>query len=314
MPTSRSNKVIGITLGDPAGIGPEITTKSLRHLRINKKLRFQIIGDAEIYRRYTPKVNPDDIIDLRNPFAAKILSGRPDKQSAAAGLSYLEKAVELLRQKKIQALVTAPVSKEGIAAFKPKFQGHTEYLAEAFGVKKFGMMFVTRHLKTIIVTRHIPLKDVSRSINRKNVYETIMLADEALKRHFKIKNPSIAICGLNPHAGEGGRIGKEELFKIIPAVQKAKRSRINVIGPLAADTLFTPRVIKNYDAVVAMYHDQGLIPVKTLYLDQLVNFTVGLPFVRTSPAHGTAFNIAGKGIADCSSMTAAIKLAVELLS
>jgi len=210
--------------------------------------------------------------------------------------------------------VTAPVCKETICRFKPFFQGHTEFLSNAFGIKNVGMMFVAKNLRTILVTRHIPLGKVSKAINTQLVYETVSLANTTLKNQFRIKRPVIAVCGVNPHAGEGGTIGKEEINAVIPAIVKAKHNRINVQGPFAADTLFSPDISKRYDAVVAMYHDQGLIPVKTLYFTELVNLTVGLPFIRTSPAHGTAFDIAGKNRSNSSSMCEAIKLAVRLSS
>jgi 4-hydroxythreonine-4-phosphate dehydrogenase len=193
-----------------------------------------------------------------------------------------------------------------------QFPGHTEYLARAFDAKRVGMMFVSNRLKTIIVTRHIPLRRVHLNVTTKNVFDTICLAEKALKQHFRIRRPKLAVCGLNPHAGEKGEIGDEEITQIIPAIRKAKQKNIIVTGPLPADTLFAPERSNKYDAIIAMYHDQGLIPIKTLYFSELVNLTVGLPFIRTSPAHGTAFDIAGKNKADPSSMAAAIKLAAEL--
>lgn len=287
-----SRKTIGITLGDPCGIGPEVTAKALKML---PRLRADIviIGDQKGFLKYfTP--------------------GKPNAISARASLDYLNKAVELLKEKKIRALVTAPVSKESINALGVPFEGHTEFLARAFRRKNFGMMFVTDTLKTILVTRHIPLNQVSEAINPRNIFETIQLISFSLHNQFQIKKPRIAVCGLNPHAGEGGTIGQEEKTKIIPAIKRARDAGIDVFGPLSADTLFCGPVIRGYDAAVAMYHDQGLIAIKSLYFSKVVNLTVGLPFVRTSAAHGTAFDIAGKNKADPSSMLEAIKLAVRL--
>ena len=282
-------KTIGITLGDPCGIGPEVIAKALTSLAADDLARLHLIGE-------TSKFQP----------------GRPSHESAQASLEYLKTAVRLLKAGQIDALVTGPVWKEGITDLGIKFQGHTEFLAQAFAVKKFEMMFVTPKLKTVTITRHIPLHSVSRAITTHRVLDAILLTHQVLQKIFKIKKPAMAVCGLNPHAGEGGTIGKEEVNSIIPAIKKAKQKNINVTGPLAADTLFSPEIAGCYDVVIAMYHDQGIIPVKALYFTTLVNFTIGLPFVRTSPAHGTAFNIAGKNKANPSSMIEAIKLALRL--
>lgn len=310
---SKSNrKTIGVTLGDPCGIGPEIVAKSLDRISSQIKADFLIIGDQEVYRYYAKVKKNNDFLDLKNVSRRDFTIGRPNRRGARASLEYLNKARDLLKKRQINSLVTAPVCKETIAALGVSFHGHTEYLAEAFGVKGFGMMFVTDALKTILVTRHIPLNQVSAAINPQNIFETIKLLFSALRHQFKIKKPRIAVCGLNPHAGEGGTIGREEKIKIIPAIQRAKNAGINVFGPLSADTLFCEPMIRGYDAAVAMYHDQGLIAIKSLYFSKVVNLTIGLPFIRTSPAHGTAFDIAGKNRADPSSMMEAIKLAVQL--
>ena len=291
MLTSKSkNKIIGITIGDPSGIGPEIVAKALRHPSL-KRINLRIIGETKKY-----------------PL------GQVNNHSGQASLKFLDQAVELLKTKEITALVTAPVCKEAICLTDPTFHGHTEFLAKAFHCPHVDMMFVAEKLRTVIVTRHLPLKNVSKALTKKSILQSITLTHQALKDYFKIKNPQIAVCGLNPHAGEGGTIGDEEMKIIIPAIQQAKKKKMNIIGPLAADTLFSPKIKHSYDAVIAMYHDQGLIPIKTLYYPNLVNLTLGLPFIRTSPAHGTAFDIAGKNKADPTSMIEAIKLAYQLLS
>ncbi len=313
--TNTSKKCIGITLGDPSGIGAEVTARALAKSSIRKLGPFKLIGDYATYRKYFPiHYKNCTLIDLKSIQPSQWQPGKPSNATAKASLNALHTAVELLKKGEITSLVTAPVCKEVIGRIEPSFCGHTEFLADAFGVKSVGMMFVTDKLKTIIVTRHIPLQKVSSQINSSNIYNTIRLTHQALKKAFKIKSPTIAVCGLNPHAGEGGTIGKEERTKIIPAIRRSCRNKINVCGPYAADTLFSPDVTHQFDAIVAMYHDQGLIPVKTLYFTKLVNLTIGLPFIRTSPAHGTAFNIAGKKKADPSSMCAAIKLAAGLTS
>ena len=313
MAKQRKNKCIGITLGDPTGIGPEVVARALAKPAIRKLGSFQLIGDYCVYRKYcSAHYHNCSFIDLKSMKLSEWKTGRPNKASAKASLNALEKGIELLKRKEISSLVTAPVSKEAIGSIKPSFQGHTEFLADAFRIKNVGMMFVADKVRTIIVTRHIPIHQVPKAISASNVYKTINLTHRALKEIFRIKEPVIGVCGLNPHAGEGGTIGREEMTKIIPAIKKARQHHMNVQGPFAADTLFSPDITQRYDAIVAMYHDQGLIPVKTLCFKELVNLTIGLPFIRTSPAHGTAFNIAGKNKADPSSMCAAIKLAVQL--
>ncbi len=307
------NNPIGITMGDPSGIGPEIIAKAIRQPAVKKLGRFTIIGDLKIFKTYCPRLPQHvNFIDLHNVPASRWTIGRVNRLSARASLEYLNKAAELLRKGRIKGLVTAPLCKEAMHLLGLKFHGHTEYLADLFNVQRFGMMFVSDRLKTMLVTRHVPLARVSLALSAKAIYETLSLADEALKKLFKIKRPIIAVCGLNPHAGEGGTIGKEEIKKIVPALKKAKSRGIRALGPLSGDTAFNPQLTHRYDCVVAMYHDQGLIAVKTLYWQKLVNLTLGLPFIRTSPAHGTAFDIAGKNIADPSSMVEAIKLAAHL--
>jgi len=314
MPISTSsNKVIGITLGDPAGIGPEVLAKSLANPRLRNTAQFILIGDSTVLNRYLKKIPRHcRLIDLKNISPTQYRCGQPSKHSAQASLDYLNRAIELSKAKQIDALVTAPVCKEAICSLGIRFSGHTEFLAESFGIKKVGMMFVTKTLKTVITTRHIPLNQVSHHVTKDLVGATISLTDKALKQYFRMPRPHIAVCGLNPHAGEGGTIGKEEIQTIIPAIQKAQRQHIHVNGPYSADTIFLPENSKKFDGIIAMYHDQGLIALKSLGFQNLVNLTLGLPFVRTSPAHGTAFDIAGKNKADPDSMTAAILLACQL--
>lgn len=313
MKSPKRTRPIGITLGDPSGIGPEVVARALTKPSIRRLGPFVLIGELAIYRKYAPSLRKDcAFFDLKSMPLSGWKPGKISRASGRSALNALNKSVELLKRKQIAALVTAPVSKEAIGMTRPSFHGHTEFLADAFGAKIVGMMFVADRLRTIIVTRHLPISQVPRAINSKNILQTIELTDQALRKMFKLKNPTIGVCGLNPHAGEGGTIGREEIVKVIPAIRKARRHRINVLGPFAADTLFAPVTTRGFDAIVAMYHDQGLIPVKTLCLHHLVNLTIGLPFIRTSPAHGTAFDIAGKNKADPSSMCAAIKLAAEL--
>jgi 4-hydroxythreonine-4-phosphate dehydrogenase len=223
----------------------------------------------------------------------------------------LDTAIALIKEGVADALVTAPLSKESVSRYYKNFKGHTEYLAQAFGARNFDMMFIARQVRLTIVTRHVPIKDVPALITQKAVFNSIDLMAKTLKDKFKIKTPKIAVLGLNPHAGEGGLLGHEDIKHILPAIQKAKAQGINAMGPFPADTFFAFH--KPYDGIIAMYHDQGLVPLKGLYMKELVNFTAGLPFVRTSPAHGTAFDIAGKNKADPSSMLSALKLACQLV-
>ena len=309
------NKCIGITLGDPSGIGPEVVAKALSHPSIQSLARYCLIGDYGVFRRYFRQSDQSfDFKDLKTINHSQLKLGQMNRLAGMASLSYLKKAIELIRLKKIDALVTAPVCKESMSLINSNFNGHTEFFAKEFKVKNVEMMFVADSWKVVILTRHIPLKKVSLSINVKNVYETIQSTDQALKKLFKMKKPVIGICGLNPHAGEGGLLGQEENQNIIPGIKKARKQGINAQGPLAADTIFISSSAQRFDAIIAMYHDQGLTPIKTLYFHHLVNLTIGLPFIRTSPSHGTAFDIVGKNKADPTSMEEAIKLAVSLSS
>lgn len=293
---SRSSKrVVAISMGDPRGIGPEVTRKALAKLKGTVPFRFIVIGDEKILGRVPASV---EVIDV------------PYRSAGEGSLKFLDKAIDLIKAGTADALVTAPLSKEAVSRHHKKFTGHTEYLAEAFGVKDFDMMFIAPRIRLTIVTRHVPLKDVPAMITPKAVFGSIVLMSKTLKDTFKIRAPKIAVLGLNPHAGEGGLLGSEDIKKILPAIHQAKDQGINATGPLPADTFFAFH--SDFDGVIAMYHDQGLTPLKGLYMKELVNFTAGLPFVRTSPSHGTAFDIAGKNKADPSSMFSALKLACLL--
>ncbi|MDP8266712.1 MAG: 4-hydroxythreonine-4-phosphate dehydrogenase PdxA [Candidatus Aceula meridiana] len=311
MPKIKKPNIV-ITMGDPCGIGPEIIAKALCHPQVNKLGNFHIIGDYQVFSKYAKKpVANTTFLDLKN-ISKPLEIATVNKKAGQASLEYLDTALSLLKAKKFSALVTGPVCKEAVQMVIPKFKGHTEYLANFFGIKKYDMMFVVDQLKIVVATRHIPLSKVSKAITLKSIYQTIDLTAKSLKTFFKLKNPKIAICGLNPHAGEGGGIGKEEVTTITPAIKKAQRLYPKVLGPFAADTLFCPSALKKFDAVIAMYHDQGLIPTKATSFNKLVNFTIGLPIIRTSPAHGTAFDIVGKNKANPSSMIESIKLAARL--
>jgi len=294
-----------IPFGDPAGIGPEVTLKALLDPKIRGLANFTVIGDKTGYKALDKEVPGVDYLYL-DILKHKVQFGKEDAKYGRASLAYLAKAHELVKNECADCLVSAPVNKASINMSGVRFSGQTEFLAELSGVKKFLMLLVNPYLKVAVVTRHIPLKMVSPSLNIGKIRETILLAHLALRKYFLVKNPRIGVCGLNPHASDNGVIGDEEARFIKPAIRKCKLN--SVFGPLPADSLFSKT---NFDCFIAMYHDQGLIPVKLSGLSKVVNMTVGLPFVRTSPGHGTAFDIAGLDIADSDAMKEAIKLAVN---
>ena len=317
MPTSRSNKPnVVITMGDPSGIGPEVTLKALASPEISGLANFLVIGDRFVIdrtrRRLRIKFNTP-LLDLKNVPQANFAYGESRPAFGMAAMQYLDKAVELLGSGEADCLVTAPVNKSSIrAAGFSGFQGHTEYLAAKTASKEYAMMFVGERLKVTLVTRHIALKDVSRSLSTASIYRAIYLTHKYLKEYFGIRRPAIAVAGLNPHAGEKGAFGREESRVIVPAVKRASKALGGVSGPFPPDAIFHSALTGKFDAAIALYHDQGLIPFKLLYFSNGVNLTLGLPFIRTSPDHGTAFEIAGKGAADPSSMIEAVKLACRL--
>ena len=275
-----SRRRIGITLGDVAGIGPEIVAKALASRKLDRRFDYEVIGNARTRRRA-------DAADWIIQGAKRCLAGE------------------------LAALVTAPISKQLLRDAGYRFEGHTELLAHVARTKRFAMMLVGGPLRVSLATIHVPLAKVPRLLSKQRIIEVIELSHDVCKR-FGIRRPKIGVAGLNPHAGEGGLLGHEEQRIIAPAVRRAARKGINAIGPLPADTLFHKAYHGEFDAVVAMYHDQGLAPLKMIAFDTGVNLTLGLPFVRTSPDHGTAFDIAGKGIAKPDSMIAAINLAAQL--
>lgn len=317
MPTLRSNKPSAlITMGDPSGIGPEVTLKAITNPSISKMANFLIIGDRFVIEKAKKdlRIKCDaPVFDLANVDPAKFSYGRVRPYFGAAAIQYIDKALELLKAKEADILVTAPINKASVekAGWK-NFKGHTEYLASNTATKDFAMMLVGARLRVVLVTRHLPLKKVPGAISQIEIKKSALLAHKYLKRYFRIGRPRIGVCGLNPHAGDNNLFGVEESSIITPAVDVLKRRIGRVSGPIAPDAIFHEAVNGKFDAVVCMYHDQGLIPFKTLYFKNGVNLTLGLPFIRTSPDHGTAFDIAGKGKADPSSMEEAIRLACRL--
>ncbi|QGQ99473.1 4-hydroxythreonine-4-phosphate dehydrogenase PdxA [Paenibacillus psychroresistens] len=328
----NSKPTIGITMGDAAGIGPEIIVKALARPDIRQICRPIVIGDAAPLERAIALLGselrikrietPDEdtvieetgsipLIDLGLLHEAPAY-GFLSAEAGNAAYHYIERAVKLGLEGSIAAICTAPLNKEALHLGGHRFPGHTEILAELMGVKDYAMMLSAPNLRVIHVTTHVGIIDAIAMINPERVLRVIQLAHDILQESG-MQNPRIAVCGINPHAGEGGLFGRgEEAEKIIPAVQQAVEAGILAYGPLPADTLFFRAVRGDFDMVVAMYHDQGHGPVKVLGLDAGVNITVGLPVVRTSVDHGTAFDIAGKGIADESSLVEALRQAVML--
>lgn len=304
MRTSLSDRpTVLLTMGDCRGIGPEVIVRALSLPRIRRLANFLVIGDLACIEKTKRALGVSAAIDLLD-------LGTEDP--ALDPLRYIDKAVALIEKKRARALVTAPVNKESITKGGVAFSGHTEYLAGLTKVKRVAMMFTGGRLKVTVVTRHIPLKDVSSHLTKKKIVDTTMLTYRSLQKNFKIRSPRVGICALNPHAGEGGLIGREEKNIIAPAVQTLKRKFPRISGPLPADSAFNLLYNGKVDSLIALYHDQAMIPVKMLGRESCVNVTLGLPFVRTSPVHGTAYDIAGRGIADPSSMIESIKFACRL--
>ncbi|MBF0338055.1 MAG: 4-hydroxythreonine-4-phosphate dehydrogenase PdxA [Nitrospirae bacterium] len=319
------DKVVLVTLGDPGGVGPEVALRA--HERFaDRQLVF--VGDAGIVRKTLDliglKRNINDIsstneADFRrgvvnvlsvNKLEVEVVSV-PTAQGGRASAAYIKRAVDIILSGDAHALVTAPISKEALKLAGVDFSGHTELLAHLTSATEYAMMLCGGPLRVILVTIHVPLKDVPTLITTQRVLKTIRLASRAA-RMFKLTAPRIAVAGVNPHAGEAGILGNEEDRDILPAIRQAQAEGIPVTGPYPPDTVFHRAYKGELDIVVCMYHDQGLIPLKMIAFDTGVNITIGLPFVRTSPDHGTAFDIAWKGIAGCNSMVEAITMAFEL--
>ncbi|HVX93889.1 MAG TPA: 4-hydroxythreonine-4-phosphate dehydrogenase PdxA [Polyangia bacterium] len=311
---------IAISLGDPAGIGPEVVARALA---ARPERRVLVFGDPAVLaaaadRARVPRVAPDFVRVVTALAPGDVVPGRPNDASARAQLAYLEAATDAVLRGECAALVTAPISKEWISRAGFSFPGHTEYLAARAGVAEFAMMLAGPKLRVVVATTHIALADVPTTLTAARIASTITLTAEALARRFRITRPRVAVAGLNPHAGEAGKFGDEEHRLIEPALEAARAQLAkagvdaDVTGPHVPDVVFRQAAGGAFDAVVAMYHDQGLIPLKLLHFDEAVNVTLGLPFARTSPDHGTAFDIAGKGVARPDSFLAALDLAAEL--
>lgn len=321
---------IGITMGDPAGIGPEVVLKAVAEEEIRRICVPLIIGDAQLLAHTARTLDLQcgyDIIRKGEPipevlaepaiFHLDNITGfiEPGIESGAAGRAaagYIEAAVELCAAGSIDAIATAPINKRALFLGGYSFPGHTEFLAQLTGTEEYAMAFVAENLRVVLISTHVPLSEAIRLVERDRVVRIINLTHRELRR-WGIERPRLAVAALNPHGAEGGLFGVEEASEIAPAIEACHGiDDINVRGPFSADTVFLRASRGEFDAVIACYHDQAMIPVKCLSFGEAVNVTLGLPFIRTSVDHGTAFDIAGKGLAEHSSMVAAIKLAADL--
>jgi 4-hydroxythreonine-4-phosphate dehydrogenase len=321
-------KKIVITMGDPGGVGPEVIIKAIHSSEIREYCSPLIVGDRTVIEKALRLLNipvrlnviksPEDsnpslgfieIIDLEETREFK--KGRASEEGGRASVRYIKRAVELAQNKRVDAVVTAPISKESLKLSGFSWPGHTEMIADLTKTEDFAMMLTGGLLRVILVTIHTSLRSVPELIKKDRVLKTIRLAQEAC-RMLSIDNPTIAVAGLNPHAGESGIFGDEEEKEIKPAIEEALKQGIPAAGPFPPDAVFYKAYKGEIDMIVCMYHDQGLIPLKMVAFDEGVNVTVGLPIIRTSPDHGTAFDIAWRGKANPSSMIEAIKLATRL--
>ena len=317
--------VIAITMGDPGGIGPEIILKTFRHFP-RTPFHYLLIGSRAPFERLQKKGERTRLHEIRGwedlrhgvlnfwdvrPEDPGFDTGKVSRRNGTAAFEALRFAARAAVRGRVQALVTAPIHKTAMRLVRPGFYGHTEYLAQQAKRRQYAMMFVGPRLKVTLVTIHEPLRKVSRLITKKRVLEKIILTETFLKKQLKIRRPKLAVCALNPHGKETGR---EDEAQIRPAVRQARQSRgIQAFGPLSADQVFFDAYEGRFDAVISMYHDQGLGPFKMIAFRDGVNVTLGLPFVRTSPDHGTAFDIAYQGKADPASFISSLRLAEKLI-
>jgi len=323
--------LIGITMGDPTGIGPEIIVKALSMEEPFQACRPIVFGDREVLSRaiqiqslsttleITEKIPKDGylsgkifLLPVSRLDITSLRFGQPDRACGEAMVRYIEEAVKWATRGALDAITTCPINKQAINAAGYSFPGHTELLGHLAHASPVAMMFLGSKWKIVLVTTHLPLKDVSRWITASRILSTLQLTDEGMKKYFGIPHPKMAVLGLNPHCGEGGLLGEEEKREVLPAIAEAKSLGMDVEGPFAADSFFSLSGRTVFDAVISMYHDQGLIPIKMLDFKEAVNFTLGLPFIRTSVDHGTAYDLAGKGLADSTNLVKAVLTAANL--
>ncbi|TAK02286.1 MAG: 4-hydroxythreonine-4-phosphate dehydrogenase PdxA [Candidatus Manganitrophaceae bacterium] len=322
---------IAITMGDPCGIGPEVIVKGLLEKKLYTLCRPFVIGDArrisEAAGQFAPGISirtikttaearfREGVLEVLEPAETPLppmAYGQPHPEAARAALQAITRGAEMALRGEIDGITTAPINKEGMKAIGFAFPGHTEFLADIAKSDRFAMMMVGGGLKITLTTIHLSLRDAITQLRKEKILDAIRLTDAAMKKDFGIERPRIAVTALNPHAGERGIFGDEEKREVLPAVDAAGKEEINVFGPFPADTLFYQLKTGRFDAAVALFHDQALIPIKLLAFGNAINVTIGLPFIRTSVDHGTAYDIAGKGIADPGSLQEALKLAAEM--
>jgi 4-phospho-D-threonate 3-dehydrogenase / 4-phospho-D-erythronate 3-dehydrogenase len=327
---NEERPVIAVTIGDPAGIGPEVVLKALSDPEIYQICRPLVIGESATLLVTLKLINKPlvlhpvekasetagvrgtiDFLDLHNLDWKKVKIGKVSAECGKASMEFIDKALDLTLKQEAAALVTAPINKEATLLAGYPGLGHLEYIAKATGTKNYATMLVSGNLRCVHLTTHYSLRDACSYVKRDRILGRLKLTDEAF-RQWGFKSPRIGVAGLNPHAGEGGMFGREELDEIAPAVEEAVRSGINASGPFPADTIFNRALKGEFEAVLVMYHDQGHIAIKVHGFEKSLSIALGLPVIRTSVDHGTAFEIAGKGIANAESMVEAIKTAVFL--
>lgn len=326
----RTEKIrVGISQGDMNGIGYEVMMKALADLRLAEEYTIVIFGSPKVLAFYRKLLNLNNFtvntirsaseadprrINLVNCLddAVRVDPGKSTPEAGTAAFLCLKEAVDALKHEQIDVLVTAPINKQNVQSDAFRFPGHTEYLQSAFGADDSLMLMVADGLRIAVLTGHIPLSEVAPALSREKLVERIRLLDKTLLQDFAIKRGKIAVLGLNPHAGDGGLLGREEEEILVPALEQARQEGYLAFGPYPADGFFGSDHASKFDAVLAMYHDQGLIPFKLLAFESGVNFTAGLPYVRTSPAHGTAYDLVGTGMASPDSFRNAIYTAVDI--
>jgi 4-hydroxythreonine-4-phosphate dehydrogenase len=323
--------IIAVTMGDPCGIGPEVIVKGLADGNLYRLCRPFVIGNvdwiSQTASRFSPRLSIRpikalsearfkkgelEVLDAAGEVFTKLQYGMPHPSAPAAALGAITLAARMALRDEIDGITTAPINKEQMKTIGFSFPGHTEFLADIAKTDRFGMMMVGGGLKIMLATIHLPLKEAIAQTRKQSLLEMIRLTAAGLKRDFGLQEPRVAVAALNPHAGERGLFGDEEKEEVVPAVAMARAEGLNVFGPYPADTLFYQLKQGKFDAVVALYHDQALIPIKLVAFGNAVNVTVGLPFIRTSVDHGTAYDIAGKGVADPGSLRAALILAAQM--
>jgi 4-hydroxythreonine-4-phosphate dehydrogenase len=317
--------LFAITMGDPAGIGPEIALKALNSQSLTDDCRVFIIGDMDVLQHSVRLVAPGtdlssmpsvdeyqpgrvNVLDMKRISMADFETGKPQAACGRASYDYLVRGIDLCLEKKIAGIVTNPISKEALHLAGINYPGHTEILAERTGSKNYSMMFALDNVYVVHVTTHVSLRNAILAISRDTVLQNILLLHTTLKR-LGLNKPRIAVGGLNPHAGENGLFGDEEILHIAPAIDEAKKQGIDASGPYPPDTVFMRAFKGEFDGVVSMLHDHGFVALKSRDFEKGVNITIGLPIIRTSVGHGTAFDIAGKGVASEASLLSAIKSA-----